>query len=85
MIDKMSHRQSVTYENHAVSDDHSCTNIKTAYCITRTRTREKILDKKCGYLWVQKACLALEGCCQKAVLEDCCQRAVLEDCCLQID
>ena len=54
MTDKMSCRESVTYENHAVSDDHLCTNIKTAYCITRTRTREKIRDKKGGYLWVQK-------------------------------
>ena len=31
MTDKVSRRQSVTYGNHAVSDDHLCTNIKTAY------------------------------------------------------
>ena len=61
MTDKMSCRESMTNENHAVSDDHLCTNIKTAYCITRTRTREKILDKKCGYLWVQKCTECWQG------------------------
>ena len=31
MTDKMSRRPSVTYENHAVSDDHLCGNVKTNF------------------------------------------------------
>ena len=31
IIDKMSRRQSVTYEKHAVSDDHLCGNVRTHF------------------------------------------------------
>ena len=42
MTVKVSRQQSVTYENHAVSDDHLCGNVKTHFTAALCRQLTKL-------------------------------------------